>query len=95
MPANPVFSVMTTIPTKTGFVWWSIETTPGTDVTAIYERLKADGMILCTRVASEPRQRLRGADADHARIITGREPMILGKGIVGTITPSHVELVDG
>jgi hypothetical protein len=89
MPANPVFSVMTTIPTKTGFVWRSIETAPGTDVTAIYERLKDDGVILCTRVTSEPR------GSDRVRVIRGREPIVLGKGIVGTITASHVDLVEG
>jgi hypothetical protein len=88
--AKPVFSVMTIIPTNKGFVWWSIEMDPGTHLDHIYELLKADGVVRCTRLNT-----VREDQDDRFRVIRGREPMILGKGLVGTITPSHVELVDG
>jgi hypothetical protein len=84
--AKPVFSVMTLIPAKTGFAWWSIEVGDDTDVDAIYEALRSDGLLRCTRVTSDP--------VRSHRVIRSREPMVLGKGIVATITPSHVELVE-
>ncbi len=77
---KPVFTVTTLLPSRSGYVWWSVEADEGADIDAIYATLKNDGLLRCTRLNSEP-------DGDR-RVIRGREPVILGKGIIGTIAPA-------
>ena len=86
--AKPVFSVMTTIPTHSGFVWWSIEFDEGVEIADVYEALKRDGIVKCIRIISVPQ------GSKGIRLVKGREPFLIGKGLVGTISPSHVELVE-
>lgn len=87
--AKPVFSVMTTIPTPSGhYVWWAIEFEEGVQIVDVYESLKRDGIVSCTRVLSVPQ------GSKGVRVIKGREPFVLGKGLVGTVSPIHVELIE-
>jgi hypothetical protein len=76
-------AITTTIPSKkgTGMIWFVLETDLN-DMVDVHNRLVTDGCIRGTKVMTAD-----GVDGD--RVVTAREPFIIGKGAVGTIAPCH------
>ncbi len=83
-----IASVTTTIPDQNGkMVWWFVEFPEIDDLEHLTEILVEDGVIDCQKL------KVWKMSPDTSRIIA-REPLVLGKGIIGTITLPHVNLVE-
>jgi hypothetical protein len=88
------FSVTLLIYTKNGLVWWPAEIdvpynfTDEQALDHINTVLVEDGSIRCTKIKSDC------GDGPRARIITGREPVIIGANALATITQLHFQLVE-
>lgn len=88
-----IFSVTTTIPTKSAFVWWPAEFDVPDDLTGeealdyVIDVLIEDRLIRCSKIELEPGE-------GRERVIRNRVPLILGANVVGTITELHLPLVE-
>ena len=89
-----IVSITTMIPTRSGFAWWPcelIDVPPGTPddvaVKAAYDLLIRDGLLRVIKLDLEPMD-------GRQKAIRGRMPTIMGKGIIGTITPLHIEIAE-
>ena len=86
-------SVMTMIPTRSGFAWWPCEVdledglNEGEVMDEITDALAEDGVLRVTKLDVEP-----GPQNDQ-KIVTKRTPSVLGRSMIGTITPVHFKLV--
>ena len=83
-----VFYVQTTVLAAKGTVSFPFNA-PGIDtIEALFERLKADGVVLGDKL-------LIGKDSAGDRFIRGKEPIILGKNVVGMAGAPHFEIPGG
>lgn len=84
-----IVSITTTVPARTppGFVWFPLLIPDADTIAAIYERLKEDAVIYGQRIEADLRP-------NGTRQITARSEIVLGAGIIGTITELHFKLVD-
>lgn len=89
-----IVSITTMIPTRSGFAWWPCElvgvpaNTPDDQaIQAAYNELRDAGCLLVVKLDIEPIDGRR-------RGIRSRMPAVLGKPMIGTITPMHLELVE-
>lgn len=80
-----VFTLTTTIPTKSGFVWFPIEAEADT-IDDLHEIIADDGLLKCTK--------LNVRFKSDVRYVESREPAIFGLNAIISITPLHVELID-
>ena len=88
-----IVSITTLIPSRSGFAWWPCELldvppeTPDDEaIRRAHEILVRDGLLRVVRFDLAP--------ADGGRkSVRGRVPTVLGRGMIGTIAPLHVELV--
>ncbi|ABS14257.1 hypothetical protein I6H96_02685 [Brucella anthropi] len=78
------FALTTTIPSKSGFVWFTVEV-PEETLDDLHERISEDGSLICTRLTTT-------ATGPHSRQIISREDVIVGLNAIITITPLHMEL---
>jgi len=88
------FSVTLLIHTKNGLVWWPAEIevpynfTDEQAMDHLNTVIVEDGSLRATKIRSE------GGDGPRARVITGREPVIIGANALATITPLHFQLIE-
>lgn len=81
-------TVTTMLPTKLGFHWFFMDVDEPT-IEAIYVSLVEHAILRGTRIDT-----VTGPDRD-TRIITGRKPLLLGIGMIGTVTPiERVTIID-
>lgn len=77
-------TITTTIPSRkgNGMIWFVFET-EAKDMIDVHNRLLNDGCLCGTKVIS-------AEDGSGDRVVSAREPFIIGKGAVGTISPCHM-----
>ncbi|ELT50975.1 hypothetical protein [Brucella intermedia] len=80
------YALTTVIPSKSGFVWFTIEV-PEENIDDLHERMSDDGSLKCTRLTTV-------ATGQNARQIVSREEIIVGLSAIITVTPLHIELYD-
>jgi hypothetical protein len=82
-------SVTTLIPTANGFVWFPAEASVEDyrDLQDIHDALVSEGEIFVQKLITKVE--------NGRRTIVDREPTIVGRGMVGTITPLHQDLDEG
>ncbi|WP_336801676.1 hypothetical protein [Kaistia sp. MMO-174] len=81
-----IFSVTTSIPSKSGFVWFMAEFEQAT-LREIRDVLKADGLIICQKLELEH-------GAGDSRVIRSRQEQLVGLSGVLTITPAHFRVIE-
>ncbi|WP_157928734.1 hypothetical protein [Pararhizobium haloflavum] len=81
-----VLSVMTVIPSHTGFVWWPVEF-DCEDIDEVFEELDGAGCIKGLKYEGERRN-------SRTLHVTRKVPMILGVNSFISITPLHQTLLD-
>lgn len=72
--------VTTLIPTKANFHWFAMEVADAASIEECYQQLVEHGVIRGERLKLD-----RETQEDTARTVVSRAPIIVGRGIVGTI----------
>lgn len=81
--------VTTLIPTKDNFQWFPMEVAEAASVEECYRQLVEHGVIRGERFKLD-----REALEDGARTVTGRSPIVVGRGIIAMLYPLPFELVE-
>lgn len=82
-----IFAVTTTLLDREGKnVWWFVEFDGVESVEELTEILIEDGIIDGVKL------KLTKVSPDTSKVI-GREPLAIGKAIIATITPAHLNII--
>ena len=88
------FSVTLLIHTKSGLVWWPAEYPVPRHLDEVgamdylNQIIVEDGTIRCTKLVT-------ASNEGQGRFIRGREPVLIGTNAIATITPLHIDLIEG
>lgn len=81
-----VLSVMTTIPSKSGFVWWPVEF-PQNSIDEVFEQLDRAGCAQALKLEGDHRP-------SGAIYVTRKTPVVIGANGIVTITQLHKPVID-